>query len=405
MTLRLKLSVLLAGVAAVTVLLAWGIAGRAVLAPFAHQVLDAYLDQAVYVAERVAQGDDPEALGERLGLDIKVREQGIKRGKRSCSEQEHRGHQLIVCRGARAPVSIETNAGWVTLRRDLDPQSPRERIGLLLLLLLVVVIAASLSIAVVATKPLKATTEAMAKVAGGDLEHRLDEGAGELGDAGRAFNRMTARVKAMLETERGLMAGISHELRTPLARLALEVEMLRDRGVPETRVAAMGRDVEEMDRLIGELLETSRLSLGERTMKKEPLELTDLVHEALGRAELGDREVKLTGTARTIAGDRERLVRALANVLSNARKHAPEGPLEIHLDGATVAVADRGPGVPEASLARLFEPFYRAPGGASTGLGLGLMIARQVVDLHGGTITARNREGGGLMVVMALEPA
>jgi signal transduction histidine kinase len=180
----------------------------------------------------------------------------------------------VVCRGKRAPISVQTAAGWVTLRRELDPAAPRERIGPLLLVLLLGVVGASAYVAVVATRPLRATTQAMGRVAAGDLAHRLPESGGrELAEAARAFNAMGERVAAMLETERSLMAGISHELRTPLARLRLEVELLRDRGVPETRLTAMDKDLEEVDRLIGELLESSRLSLGERKLVDAPVSL------------------------------------------------------------------------------------------------------------------------------------
>ena len=298
---------------------------------------------------------------------------------------------------------MQTAAGWVTLRRELDPAAPRERIGPLLLVLLLGVVGASAYVAVVATRPLRATTQAMGRVAAGDLAHRLPESGGrELAEAARAFNAMGERVAAMLETERSLMAGISHELRTPLARLRLEVELLRDRGVPETRLTAMDKDLEEVDRLIGELLESSRLSLGERKLVDAPVSLEHVVHEALSRVELGDRQVELRGTAQPVRGDAERLVRAVANLIGNAKKHAPSGPIEITLADTSVLIADRGPGVPESSLSRLFEPFYRAPGGAASGLGLGLMIAKQVVELHGGTIAAKNREGGGLEVSLRL---
>ncbi len=410
MSLRLKLSALLALVAAITVFFAWAIMGRAVLGPFAREVLDTYLDQAVYIAQRVADGEDPGKLGDQLGLEIRLREDPLKL-RRGCTEEVRHGHALVVCRGKRAPVAVETTAGWVTLRRDLDPGAPRERIGPLLLALLLVVVGASAWIAVVATRPLRATTAAMSRVAGGDLDHRLPEaGPRELADAARAFNAMGERVAQMLEMERGLMAGISHELRTPLARLRLEVELLRDRGVPETRLAAMERDLVEVDSLIGELLESSRLSLGERKLARAPLSLEAVVHEAIARAELDGptgaaergRAVQVTGSAAELEGDADRLVRVVANLLINARKHAPQGPIEVRMDGRTIVVADRGPGVPEAALLRLFEPFYRVPGGAASGLGLGLMIAKQVVALHGGTISAKNRAGGGLEITIAL---
>lgn len=413
MSLRAKLTVLLTALVTVTMLLAWLVAGR-VMAPFAHEVMEVYLDQAVFVAERVAAGESPDALGRKLGLEIHVRERppetpgrlGAWR-RRACVREQRAGHELIVCPGPRAPVSIETSAGWVTLKRDLDVGGPPEKIGPLLLLVMLGLVLVSIYVAGVAAKPLKAATAAMARVADGDLEHRLDEaGKGELADAGRAFNKMTERVRKMLETERALMAGISHELRTPLARLRLEVELLRDRNVPEGRLSAMDKDLEEMDRLIGELLESSRLSLGERTIERGPLDLMQVATDAQQRVSLGGRVVKIRGSGQKILGDHDRLVRVVTNLLTNAAKYAPaDQEIEIEVEGTSLRVLDRGPGVPEAALPRLFEPFYRVGGTSAGGLGLGLMIAQQIVGLHGGTIDAKNREGGGLEVRFTLPAA
>ncbi|MFO0725138.1 MAG: HAMP domain-containing sensor histidine kinase [Myxococcota bacterium] len=413
MSLRAKLTGLLVVLVAAAVLLAWLVAGR-VMAPFAHEVMEVYLDQAVFVAERVAAGEPAEALGKKLGLEIHVREKppeapgrmGAWR-RRACNPTEREGHKMIVCPGPRAPVSVETAAGWVTLKRDLDVAGPPEKIGPLLLLVLLGLVAVSVYVAGVAAKPLKAATLAMSRVADGDLEHRLaEEGKGELADAGRAFNKMTERVRKMLETERALMAGISHELRTPLARLRLEVELLRDRNVPETRLSAMDKDLEEMDRLIGELLESSRLSLGERTIERQPVDLVEVAEEATRRVDLGGRKVEIKGAAVKVQGDHDRLVRVVTNLLTNAAKYAPaDKEIELEVEGASLRVKDRGPGVPESALPRLFEPFYRVGGTSAGGLGLGLMIAQQIVGLHGGSIGAKNREGGGLEVFFSLPTA
>lgn len=410
MSLWVRLTLLLALVVTATVLLAWLVTGRAVLGPFAREVQDVYLDQAVFVAERVEQGEDPKRLGEKLGLEIRVRDRPpIQPGrvgqwkKKSCERMTRGGHALIACRGRRAPVSVETSAGWITLRRDLDVSGPRERFGNFLLLVLGGVILVSAYVAYRVTRPLTATREAMARIAAGELGHRLTEtGPRELAEAATAFNRMAERVDEMLRTERALMAGISHELRTPLARLRLELEILRDHGAPDKRVTAMERDVEEIDHLIGELLEISRLELGERVLATAPVDLRRVVDDAIAREDGGDRAIVVQGSASEVSGDHERLVRVVSNLLSNAKRHAPsDQPIEVRVEGRSVEVADRGPGVPAHELPRLFEPFYRGGGSSGRrgpGLGLGLMIARQVITLHGGTIAAANRDGGGLSV-------
>jgi two-component system, OmpR family, sensor kinase len=414
MSLRLRLTLLLAGAVAAALLLAWIVTGRAVIAPFVHEVMEVYLDQAVFVAERVAAGEDPEVLGKRLGLEIKVRDKPFFQPgrvgqwrRKHCEHDRRGGHELVWCRGPRAPVSVETPAGWVTLKRDLDVARPRERNSQLLLLILAVVIGAGAWVAHLATRPLRATQQAMARIAEGDLAHRLPvTGAKELAEAAASFNKMAERVDEMLKAERALMAGISHELRTPLARLRLELEILRDHGLPEKRLTAMEKDVEEIDALIGELLESSRLTIGERSIVKDEVDLEAVVAEAKARPSLAERRVEVEGHADPVIGDRARLVRVVANLLDNAAKYAPpDQPIEVKIEGRSVEVRDSGPGVPESELGRLFEPFYRGGGSAARrgpGLGLGLMIAEQVITLHGGSIRAENRAGGGLSVRFTL---
>lgn len=416
MSVRVRLALLLALAVATSLFIAWFVTRRAVLAPFAREVLAAHLDQVTYVADELEKGQDARELGRRLGLDVRVRERppgfvrrrDRRRDNPRCEKRDHNGRHLVVCRGPHAPAAVETSLGWVVVRRDLDVERPSQRVGWVLLIIAGFVILVAIYAATIATRPLHATVGAMDRMAKGDLSHRLPETGGrELAEVASAFNRMADRVDALLRTERELMAGISHELRTPLARLRLELEMLRDRDVPAKRIDAMEDDLAEVDRLIGELLEMSRLQLGERTLERAPLALREIIDEALERHPLPKHEVVIEGEGGPIRGDRPRLVRLVQNLLQNANKYAPRGTkVTIALDGSTFEVRDEGPGVPPEDLPRLFEPFYRSPGGkkSATGLGLGLMIARQVVDLHAGQISARNLEGGGLAIRVELPP-
>ncbi len=413
MSLRIRLTLLMAALVCGTVLLSWWIAGKHVIAPFAKEVIGAYLDEACYVAEQVEGGADPARLAEQLNLEVRVtkrRPRGMgkrRRGRRRhCEEKIHRGRELVLCHSPKAPVSVRIDRGWVLVRRELDVHGPGERIGRFLLLALTGVLLIAAWMGTVATRPLRAAREAMAKVAAGDLDHRLPEdGPKELAEAGRAFNAMTERVRDMLQTERSLMAGISHELRTPLARLRLETELLRDKNVDGKRLDAMEQDLEEIDRLIGELLEISRFALGERKLDMAPVALSAVIDEAVSRTDPGEHTIEVRGTGATIDGDHDRLVRVVQNLLANAVKYTPAGSvIEVLLDGKTIEVCDRGPGVPEAALGKLFEPFYRVDGDTrrKAGLGLGLMIAHQIVTLHGGTISAANRPEGGLAITIVL---
>ena len=203
------------------------------------------------------------------------------------------------------------------------------------------------------------------------------------------------------------MAGISHELRTPLTRLRLEVELLRDMGTASaSRLDAMEGDLGELDQLIGELLEISRLDLGRESLVMGPTDLRAVAEEACERMPLDAHEVTVEGTGAAIEGDHARLVRVVTNLLQNAGKYAPEGsPVTVRVDGHSLEVADRGPGVPPEDLDGIFSAFHRVDRSRSRktgGLGLGLMIARKVARGHGGELSARLRDGGGLVVQLLL---
>ncbi len=403
MSIRIRLALLLSLVVVITLGVAFWATRRA-FTPFAKGVLDAHLDQVIYVADELDKGADARRLGDRLGLDIRVtRNQPRMLDRPNCQPMERRERHLVVCRGPRAPIGVERENGWVVVRRDLEA-TPERRIAEALFLVALIVVALSAWIATLVTRPLGTTVKAMEQMAAGDLSFRLPKKGGrDLREVSVAFNALADRVEQLLRAERELMAGISHELRTPLARLRLQIELLRDQGVPEKRLDAMENDLAEVDRLIGELLELSRLSLGERKLVLEPLDLLKLVEENLAQAQIQTHTVVVKGQSEPVLGDRTRLSRLLGNLLQNACKYAPSGTeITISVNGGAVEVSDRGPGVPVEDLPKLFEPFFRGQKNRQAGLGLGLMIARQVVTLHGGQITAQNRPDGGLTIRFVL---
>lgn len=412
MSLRLRLTLLLGGLVLATVLGAYIVTGRMVMAPFAQELMRTYLDEVVFLVERVEEGADPSTLGERLGLEVRIRERPprISEGRRGrrprCSAMEVRGREVIACRGPKAPVAVKSSLGWVTVKRELDPAAPAERIGRFLIVVALGVLLISFFVARIVTRPLAEMREAIARVAAGDLEHRLPErGSRELVDLARVFNAMGQRVGDMLRAERALMAGISHEVRTPLARLRLELEMLREQKVAESRLSSMERDLEEINHLIAEMLETSKLAIGDRRLEREPVELMDLAREAVERAQIQTHPIEISGTKTQVVGDRERLLRVLVNLLGNSSKYAPPGtPIEIAIGPSGFRVMDRGPGVPAEALPRIFEPFFRAKStdASKSGFGLGLSLAHQIVSLHGGRISAKNRPETGLEVEVEL---
>jgi signal transduction histidine kinase len=230
---------------------------------------------------------------------------------------------------------------------------------------------------------------------GGDLAARAPvEGRDEVADLARSFNRAADRIQRLVEAQRRQLAFASHELRSPLARLRVSLEMMA--GPPELKESAT-RDVEELDGLIGELLEASRLEAQGLAASGEDVDLLALAAEEAARvgAEVEGAPIALRGDARLL----RRLVR---NLLDNARRHAGDSRIEVRTErrpdgGARLTVADRGPGVAEAERERIFDPFYRPPGSPETGsgYGLGLALVRQIARAHWGEVRCLPREGGG----------
>jgi signal transduction histidine kinase len=222
----------------------------------------------------------------------------------------------------------------------------------------------------------------------------------ELGDLAMQVNAMASGLQGMLQGQRALLLAISHELRSPLTRARLNAELLADG--PER--AALLRDVALMGQLITDLLEGERLAAGAAALEREPTDLNQLVRDLVG-SEFAGQPVHLD-LAEGLPGlrlDRPRVALLLRNLVDNACRHgaAAAEPVTVstRLDGATVqlSVRDHGPGVPEAQLARLTEPFYRpdiARTRATGGVGLGLYLCKLVAQSHGATLTLRNAQPG-----------
>ncbi len=268
-------------------------------------------------------------------------------------------------------------------------------------------------------RPIQALRQAFDAAASGDLAPRFTAkpraGGDELTTLGRDFDRMTGRLRNLLDGQKNLLHDVSHELRSPLARLQAAIGLAHQQ--PEKAAASMERIEREsvrMDKLVGELLTLSRLEAGAFDAPKQEFSigelLDDIVQDAKFEAATIGREVAFTGIADAqLNGQPELLARAIENVVRNAIKHSPAGgkvEVETVLDArfVRIRVMDNGPGVAQEDLGRIFEPFYR---GSNTekdvdGHGLGLAIAQQVVQQHGGRIAAANRTGGGLCVELSL---
>ncbi|MFH1178014.1 MAG: ATP-binding protein [Acidobacteriota bacterium] len=271
------------------------------------------------------------------------------------------------------------------------------------------------------TAPVSALRGAVRQLASGDLSarvgSRLARRRDEIGDLARDFDAMAARLEALLSAQRRLLRDVSHELRSPLARLGVALELARKRAGASAseQLDRIELEAGRLDALIDQLLTLSRLEVAGQPAAAEVVDLRTLAEAVADDAAFeaaGSRvtvRVEANGDP-VVEGDPEALRSAIENVLRNAVRFGSSGSevrVELACEGgeAVVRVLDRGPGVPQAHIEDLFEPFFRveeARDRSRGGAGLGLAIASRAVRLSGGRITARNRDGGGLEVAIRL---
>ena len=258
------------------------------------------------------------------------------------------------------------------------------------------------------TGPLEELTDAAEDVAGGNLAVRVSPRADdEVGALAAAFNAMADRLARDEQWRRDMTADLSHELRTPLATIQSRIEALEDGVLPATpeNLRVIGAEVERLGRLLGALRSLNELESEDVSVEHGKVDLADVGRDAIARGETvyAARGVTLDGdlTPATVKGDRERLLQVAANLLDNALKFTPEGGLWV-----TLTVADSGPGVNPVDLPFIFDRFYRSQAARGTqGVGLGLAIARGLVEAQGGSIKAADSQDGGAVFTVRLPAA
>ncbi|NVD97602.1 ATP-binding protein [Massilia sp. BJB1822] len=326
----------------------------------------------------------------------------------------------------RGPAGRAAPGGPNGMERPPGPPGPRFHPLTPFIPLAAAVLASLLFAALLAwyfARPIRALRQAFEAASSGDLAPRFAQApsrhADELSDLGRDFDRMTARLRSLIDGQTRLLHDVSHELRSPLARLQAAIGLAHQQ--PEKMLSSLDRIEREsvrMDKLVGELLTLSRLEAGAYSPDREAIGMAELLDQILGDAEFEaashGRAITQQGNADVLVkGQPELLARAIENVVRNAIKHSPVGESVIVELAArpepaprqlSIRVLDRGPGVAEEDLATIFQPFFRSSGTQKDveGHGLGLAIAQQVVQQHGGSIQAANREGGGLCVEILL---
>ena len=270
-------------------------------------------------------------------------------------------------------------------------------------------------------KPLDAIGEGARRFGAGDFSQPIPQrclhGPDELGELAATINTMGQDISQMLDAKRALLLAISHELRSPITRARLNTELLPETPEVTPQRDALLRDLQEMAHLITDLLESERLAGRHAALQREPVALDALVRDVLA-----DLQARHPGAASVavhtdpalpvLALDPARMRLLLRNLLDNALRHSADAlqPPEVHLTasgpGVELTVRDHGPGVPEADVPRLAEPFFRpdtARTRAQGGVGLGLHLCKLVALAHGGTFSVRNARPG-LAVTVVLPP-
>ena len=261
--------------------------------------------------------------------------------------------------------------------------------------------------------PVADLIEAAERVEAGEIGTQVRvRGPSEVRSLVRSFNAMSARLAANEEARRGLLADVSHELRTPLTVMQGTLEGVLDGVYPadEAHLRPVLEETRLLSRLIDDLRTLSLSEAGALRLHREPTDMHRLLEEVVAahRAAADDGGVTLELTADDlppISVDEARIRQVVANLVANALRHTPAGGrIEISAasgaEGVTIRVSDSGSGMSPDEVEHAFDRFYRSSG--STGSGLGLPIARNLVEAHGGRIGLTSEPGAGTMVEIVL---
>jgi two-component system sensor histidine kinase CpxA len=255
------------------------------------------------------------------------------------------------------------------------------------------------------TRFIRSLNAAAGRIASGKFDERITRArADELGELATSVNAMAAQLGDYVAQQRRITADVAHELCSPIARMQMALGVIEQRSTPDqtSYLNKLDNELQHMARLVEEVLAFSKAETLPERESPHTFSLRSLIEQVIAR-EAPDGAIQIQLSDLQLHSFENALDRAIGNVLRNAVRYARE--VEIHGRSETgqvnIQILDRGPGVPEEALPRMFDPFYRpeaARGRHTGGSGLGLAITKRCVEACGGSVLARNREGGGLVI-------
>ncbi|MEW6257656.1 MAG: ATP-binding protein [Pseudomonadota bacterium] len=410
-TLRVRVTVLLVGAILLVVILASSISFF-FMGPGRFQAMDDAIAARITIPLGIA-----EAAGAHADLGPAVRpapppgqvNAPMTRGVGAALVRLGFHHDVLVIeveRGTPFQVAVKLTDGRYLVMPVFQPLPPPNRLGEMFAWLFLIGLGTTAATAFAIrrlTRPLALIEDALSNVGPeGELPRIEERGTTELRAAARTINRLSEQLKAAMESRMRIVAAAAHDLRTPMTRLRLRAEFLPD----DTDREKWLQDLDELDRIADSAIRLVREEVEQDC--RMPLSLDVLAAEIAGELTDMAMAAELVACEVTpILGHALALKRAMRNLAINAATHGHCARITVRRDhaDAVLEIRDDGPGIPEALLSRVFEPFFRvdpARQNSGPGTGLGLAIAKEIIERHMGTLTISNAPEGGLLQVIRL---
>ena len=364
--------------------------------------------------------------GSALNLSNRVQINGVLKGEAATGEFRNRARRWLF-----AAVEMRPNtaiSGWFVVAQ---PVAARFAITMLdelstpllqgMVMALIFSLLASIWVARSIAYPIQKVTEGANAMAHGNYDQRVVvSGPKEVRELAEDFNNMANRVQSAQQAERDFVANVSHELKTPLTSIQGFAQAIEDEAVSEPKevqraARVIREEAERLRRLTNGLLDSAQMQSGTIQMAHTPVQLNEIALACIERINLRAQAAQVSLTTRLAAlpvvqGDGDRLAQVITNLLDNALKHTPAGgkitiETQTNKNGVELSVLDTGAGIPPEDVSRIFERFYqvdKSRSGNVIGSGLGLAICKQIIEAHGGTLSAQSALGVGTRVTMAL---